>query len=127
MDAIVVGREGQWRTNKEEEKKKNEERGGVGGGALSMSEQFRSCVCACVFVWLVAVVAVTAAHPCSRRFPFLDCSLLLDLHGAGGMMSSGPCVSATRKKIASPTERTSSQTCTLSAPDLVARSVWLVV
>ena len=31
------------------------------------------------------------------------------------------------KKIASPTECTFSQTCTLSTPDLVVRSVWLVV
>ena len=62
MDAMVVAREGQWRINKEEEKKNNDERGGGGAVAATISVNF--CCCSCVFVRLVAVVAVTAAHLC---------------------------------------------------------------
>ena len=61
MDAIVVGRGGQWRINKEEET--NDERGG-GSAAVAAVTSVEFCSCSCVFLQLVAVVAVTAAHLC---------------------------------------------------------------
>ena len=124
MDTMIVAREGQWRINKEEEKKNNDERGGV--GALSISVKFCSCVCAWACFGVVGC--------CHRGAPVLillrfstDSSPLLDLYGTSQMMGSEPSVPTTRKKIASLTECTFSQTCTLSTPDLVVSSVWLVV
>ena len=70
MNAIVVGREGQWRINNEEEKNSNDERGGGGAVAATISAALvlgRVCV---RVVWLVAIVAMTAAHPRWPRFLF---------------------------------------------------------
>ena len=70
MNAIVVGREGQWRINNEEEKNSNDERGGGGAVAATISAALvlgRVCV---RVVWLVAFVAVITAHPCWLCFLF---------------------------------------------------------
>ena len=126
MNAIVAGREGQWRINKEEEKKNNDERGG--GGASSISVKFCSCVCACACFGVVGCLCCCHhGTPALGEIPFLVALLFLDLFGTSQMMSAEQSVPTPRKKMASPTECTFSQTCTLSAPDLVVRSVWLVV
>ena len=60
VDTMVGVQEGQWRINKEDEKN-NDERGGGGAAVATLiSVKF----CSCVFVRLVAVVAVTTAHVC---------------------------------------------------------------
>ena len=87
VNAIVAGREGQWRINKEEEKKNNDERGG--GGASSISVKF--CSCSCSFVCFGMVGCRCCCHhgtPALAVFPFLDCSALLDLLDTGATMRS---------------------------------------
>ena len=56
MDTIVVGREGQWRINKEEEKKNNDEPGGGGAAvATTISATLvlgRVCSCGLLLLFL---------------------------------------------------------------------------
>ena len=128
VDAIVVGREGQWTINNEEEKS-NDERGGGGGGAAVAAAIFATLVR--VFVCACAACCCCCWHHGAPVLIFLrfstDSSLPYNLCGASQIAGSEPSVPTTRKKIASPTECTFSRTCTLSAPDLVVPSVWLVV
>ena len=99
-----------------ENEKNNDERGG--GRALSISVKFCCCSCACVCFGVVGCLC--CCHHGPRVLIFLrfstDSSPPSSLDGAGGMMSSEPCVSTTRRKIASPTECAFSQTCASYGP-----------
>ena len=85
-------------------------------------------VCVCAACCCCCLCCCHHSEPAWIFLCFLtDSSLPYNSCASSQMTGSEPSVPATRWKITSPAERTFSSTCTLSTPDLVVSSVWLVV